>query len=405
MAAGIIAEYNPFHAGHEYQISAARKIFDGEIVAVMSGSFTQRGTPAILDKWTRAAAAVEGSADLVLELPFSSAVRSAQDFARGGVKLLAELGVVNALIFGAETSELRKIQSAAKIFDEKFFPEKLKSEMSSGISYAAAAAKILAECTGEEEKFFSRPNIILATEYLRALPKNFKPILIPRVGAEYDELTLREKFSSAAAIRAAVREKNPDWEKISQSVNKKILRELQAEKKFGFVREEFLFRPLLAKIFSSRLEDLQKIFGMREGLEFLLLKSAKSAKNFSELLGGLVNKRYPASRIRRLLLHVLLGVTEEKISELAAANFVRVLAFNERGQKLLKKISSASNLPIVTKVTKHLTERDLFRENFSSPYKKNLALDLLATNLRGILFPSPRAFGRDFSVSPKKIFQ
>ena len=139
MIAGIIAEYNPFHAGHAYQISEVKKFFpDAEIVAIMSGSFTQRGTPAILDKWTRARLAVEGGADLVLELPFTSAVRSAQDFARGGVRILSRLGIIDKIIFGAEFSDLKKLREVAKIFDEKNFHDELKQKLSAGVSYAAA---------------------------------------------------------------------------------------------------------------------------------------------------------------------------------------------------------------------------------------------------------------------------
>ncbi len=400
MAAGIIAEYNPFHAGHSYQISEARKLFPREeIVAVMSGSFSQRGEPTILDKWTRATLAVENGIDLVLELPFVSAVRSAQDFASGGVKILSELGIIDKLVFGAETSDLKKIQAAAKCFGEKNFPNRIKFEMSSGISYAAAVTKSLSAETNLPENFFKQPNTILAVEYLRALPENIFPVLIPRVGAGYKEKNLQENFSSASAIRAEVFKKNPAWEKILQVTNKKIFDALQAEKKFGLVRGENLFLPLLTKIFTTSPDEIKNFFGMREGLENLILKSAKNAKNFSDLVNKITNRRYQTSRVKRLLLYFLLGVTE-----IESADFIRVLAFNDRGQKLLKKISQVSNLPIVTKVTKHLTEKDFLQKNFSAPYKKNLALDISATNLRNILFDTPKSFGQDFLTSPKKIF-
>ena len=210
MATGIIAEYNPFHAGHKYQIQEVRrKFFDEEIIAVMSGSFTQRGEPAILDKWTRAALAVENGIDLVLELPFASAVRSAQDFARGGVRLLNSLGIVDKLAFGAETADFKKIQAAAQVFNEKYFADKVKLKMSAGISYAAAVTKILSEETNSAENFFRQPNTILTVEYLRALPENILPVLIERTGSAYNDKILQENFSSASAIRAEVYKKNP----------------------------------------------------------------------------------------------------------------------------------------------------------------------------------------------------
>lgn len=392
----IISEYNPFHNGHAYQISEVKKLFDGaKIISIMSGSFTQRGTPSLLDKWTKARLAINGGCDLVLELPFTSAVRSAQDFARGAVRLINKLGIVDAISFGAETSNLRQLQSAAEVFDDKNFSAQIKAEMSHGISYAAAVTKILSTATKIDENILRQPNNILAVEYLRTLPKNIQPILIPRVGAAYNSLTLNEKFSSATAIRQAVQQKLPDWEKISKSVNKKVLAELQAAK---FPDEEFLLRPLLTKIFTTSPENLRKIYGMHEGLEYRLINAAKSAKTFDEFLKSVSNKRYQISRIKRLLLHLMMNLTEEKVFELQDADFVRVLAFNDVGKILLKEIRKVSNLPIITKVTKHLNERQIFDEKIS-PYQKNFALDVLSTDLRGILFDVPNTPRRDFVES------
>lgn len=397
MAIGIIAEYNPFHAGHAHQISEIKKIRDGEIVAVMSGSFMQRGSPAILDKWTRAQLAVMGGCDLVLELPFVFAVRSAQDFARGGIRLLKSLGVVDTLAFGAEIADVEKLKLAATAFKEKFFAEKLHQLMSQGISYAVAVTKILAEVTQLDEKLLRRPNTILAIEYLRALPEKISPLIIERIGAAYDDLTLREKFSSASAIRAALYENPPPWKKISAQVDDATLDALREEKISGLVDESFLFRPILAKLLTAHIDELKKIYGITEGLEYRLL-NATTAKNFSELIKILIGRRYTASRVRRLLLYFLLDMTAAEIIELDAATCIRVLAFNERGQALLKKIPA----PVVTKVTKHLNRRDLYeRQRPLESYQKILLFDVLATNLRGILFETPRPQQTDFSTPPK----
>ena len=394
MAVGIIAEYNPFHAGHAYQISAIKKICAEEIIAVMSGNFTQRGSPTILDKWTRARLAVLNGVDLVLELPFISAVRSAQDFARGGIKLLASLGVVDKLAFGAELDDLAALKKSARAFEKKFFTEKLHALMSQGISYAAAVTKILSGVAGLDEKILRQPNTILAIEYLRALPEEISPLLIKRIGAAYDDLTLREKFSSASAIRTELYKVNPSWEKISAQVDAETLAALRAEKLAGLVDENFLFRPLMTKLLTSRADELQKIYGMAEGLEFKLLKTA--AKNFPELVNDLVGKRYTASRIRRLLLYFLLNVTAEEMTELDAATCVKILAFNERGRALLKKL----NVQPITKLTKHLNRRDLYeRRRILEPYQKILLFDVLATELRNFLFEVPRA-QNDFKTSP-----
>lgn len=397
MAIGIIAEYNPFHAGHAHQIAAVKKFCGSEVVAVMSGSFTQRGAPTILDKWTRAQLAVSGGVDLVLELPFVSAVRSAQDFARGGIRLLKSLGVVDVLAFGAEVADLSKLKLAAAAFDEKFFTTQLRGLMAAGTSYAAAVTKILAQVTRLDEKFLRQPNTILAIEYLRALPEKISPLLIERVGAAYDDLTLRENFSSASAIRAALYENPPPWKKIAAQVSDETLIALRGEKSAGLVDENFLLRPILAKLLTARADELKKIYGMTEGLEFRLLNTA-SAKNFAELVTTLVGRRYTASRIRRLLLHFLLDVTAAELAELDAAICARVLAFNERGRALLKKITA----PVVTKVTKHLNRRDLHeRRRPLEPYQKILLRDVQATNLRGLLFGTPRPPHDDFTTPPK----
>lgn len=376
MAVGIIAEYNPFHNGHAYQISEVRKILpNAEIVAVMSGSFTQRGEPAILDKWTRARLAVSNGVDLVLELPFVYAVRSAQDFARGGVNLLAQLGIIDTLAFGAEVSDLEKLKLAASVFNDKNFAEKLKSEMAGGTPYAAAVTKIL---SGVAQVDIGKPNTILAIEYLRALPKNITPLLIPR----------GKIISSATAIRHEIYKNPVQWEKISVPAN--VLQKLKAAE---FPNEEFLFRPLLVKILTSKLDDLKKICDMNEGIEFKLIESARSAKTFSEFVGGVVNKRFPISRVKRLLLHFLLNVTFFEVG-----NYARILAFNERGQKLIKQIQ----IPTVTKVAKHLTSKEILAGKVIEPYKKNLALDLQATDLRETLFSLPKNLRQDFIISPLK---
>ncbi|MCR5833360.1 MAG: nucleotidyltransferase family protein [Selenomonadaceae bacterium] len=395
MAVGIITEYNPFHCGHAYQIAEIKKFSDAPIIAVMSGNFTQRGEPAILDKHTRARLAVKNGCDLIFELPFTSAVRSAQDFARGAIRLLTSLGVVDTLAFGAEISDLSALKLAAKSFDEKFFAEELRRQMSQGMSYAAAVTKILSGVTGLDEKILRQPNTILAIEYLRALPEKISPLLIKRIGAAYNDLTLHEKLSGASAIRLALRKSSPPWENLSAQVDEETLTILRKEKNADLVDENFLYRPIMTKLLTARADMLKKIYGMTEGLEYRLLNV--SGKNFSEVVTNLVGRRYTASRIRRLLLHFLLNVTAEEIAETEGAICARVLAFNERGRILLKKIA----VPIVTKLTKHLNRRDIIeRRRQLEPYQKILLADVLSSNLRAMLFRTPRQMFTDFTAAP-----
>jgi len=277
------------------------------------------------------------------------------------------------LAFGAEVSEIDKLKLAASTFDDKNFSAKLKSEMASGKSYAAAVTKILSAVAQVD---IGKPNTILAIEYLRALPKNIAPLLIPR----------GKVISSATEIRHQLYKNSVAWEKISVPAN--VLQELQAAE---LPQENFLFRPLITKILTSNIDDLKKIYGMNEGIEFKLIESARTAKNFFELASGVVNKRFPVSRVKRLLLHFLLGVTFFEVGD-----YARVLAFNERGKFLLKQIRTASTIPIVTKVAQHLNSKEIFAGRIIEPYKKNLALDLLSTDLRETLFEVPKNLRQDF---------
>jgi len=182
---GIIAEYNPFHNGHRYQLEQIRRVYPGStIIAVMSGSFVQRGEAALLDKWQRAELAIAGGCDLVLELPFAFACRSAQDFARGGVQLLARLGVIDTLAFGAECSSLTTLTAIATAIDSPAVQTQLHERISAGASYAQALTELTASEARIDASLLHTPNNILAIEYLRALTEYpaIEPLLIPRAG-------------------------------------------------------------------------------------------------------------------------------------------------------------------------------------------------------------------------------
>ena len=206
--AGIIAEYNPFHHGHAYQIQTLRKRYpDIRIVAIMSGSFTQRGAPVLLDKWTRAAHAVTGGVDLVLELPFVFACRSAQDFARGGISLLSRLGIVSHLAFGMEAAELAPLVNAAARIDAEPVQRYLRKHMDEGHSYAGALTRALTTDAILSEEMLRAPNNILAIEYLRALrllAPQIVPIGIRRRTAQHRDTHLHAGITSASSIRRII---------------------------------------------------------------------------------------------------------------------------------------------------------------------------------------------------------
>ena len=400
---GIIAEYNPFHNGHLYQIHKIKEMNDSLIIAVMSGSFTQRGETAIFDKWLRAESAVKSGCDIVLELPFVFACRSAQDFARGGVTLLNRLGVVTQLAFGAECADLSILQNIALQLDDKTFQGKLHAHIASGLSYAQAISAAL-DSDSEIATLIKQPNNILAIEYLRSLHllnSDIRPLLIPRQGAGYHEKELTGALASATAIRHALYhgENLSDLKVTLPPASQELTRHFLTSQ---LPKINQLYLPLQAKLLTSQLPDLQKIYGINEGLENRILDHAKTAGSWPELIQAVTTKRYPASRIARTLLCLLLGIDKKSIAQFDQSGplYARLLAASPQGKEHLHQIKKQATIPLITKTSQYLTTNKR-REALTSltPLEKMLRLDTIATEMRSLTcnVPAPR---NDFQQSP-----
>lgn len=407
---GVIAEYNPFHNGHLLQLREIRRLFPlADIIVAMSGSFTQRGTVAILDKWQRAEAAVRSGASLVLELPAVFSTRSAQYFASGGVRLFDRLGVVDYLAFGSECSSLARLQSMRKKI-EAAENGGLKNRLRAGGSYASALTEAAAP-----DDLMRQPNVILALEYLRALSKtdsNIEPLPLPRFSARHHERALpaegeENSVASASAIRTALTDPSAkDGDTLAAALHavpaavKDML--LQA-KKHRFNDSSLLFRPILSLILADEPDGLRSVAGVSEGLEHRLRRAALSARSFEELIESVRSKRYPLARIRRLLLHLLLRLSADdaKIFDEQGPLYARVLAFNDDGRRLLRKIKKRAEIPAVAKTARFLPMRAL-ESGSLTPAQKMLTFDLRATALASLTSTpvgSPSA-NADFIVSP-----
>ena len=252
---GIIAEYNPFHNGHAYQIARIRALLpDAALVAVMSGSFTQRGEPTVLDQWQRAALAIENGIDLVIELPYAFSCRSAQHFATGGIRLLAALGCVTHLAFGAETDDLPLLTQLAEASELQAVKEDLHQRLKEGRSYAAAFAGAVAQRCSCPPSILRQPNNILAIEYLRArthfAPK-LHPLLIHREGAAYHDESIVSNIASASAIRCTLsrllsqQDPSPSWQELTSVLPDSVWEALHSSVPLHFPRQAFLYRSLL----------------------------------------------------------------------------------------------------------------------------------------------------------------
>lgn len=406
---GIIAEYNPFHHGHRYQIEELRKQYpDAAIVTVMSGSFTQRGAPCILDKWTRACHAVAGGADLVLELPFVFACRSAQDFAHGGISLLSRLDIVSHLCFGTEAEELSPLIDVAQRIDVTSVQRRLHIYMDEGLSYAGALTRALTTDTLLSEEFLRAPNNILAIEYLRALrvlAPQIVPIAIRRKTAQHADMELNAGITSASSIRHALTVSPPPWAALNASLMPSVLDDLRAAHTRGLPQENALLALLRYVLLVTDSATLTEVYGIAEGIENRVMQNS-TAQDYRDFLRNVATKRYPQSRIARLLVHLLLHLTkvQAKDFDMNGVSYIRPLAFNTRGRGLLRAMKARGRLPIITRTAELLSseERGQSQSAFS-PLQRMLAFDTRATELRLMTCPMPMdsKLRTDFIMSPQ----
>ena len=356
--AAIIAEYNPFHNGHAYHIEETKRLTGADrIIVIMSGSFVQRGTPAICDKHLRAKAALENGADLVLELPLSYAVGNAEVFASGAVEILDRLGIVDILSFGAETDNLQELIDISTFLNNETdeFKASLKQEMASGKNYAQARANAMPKIN---VALFSSPNAILGIEYIRALQKrnsSIQPFIVCRQGAGYNDTALQSRrtgknFTSATAIRKVLLSDRAEEyrAKLSGLVPEGMLADLYTElSHHGLICENDFSLLLHEKILTSSDADLVSHPSINEDLANRICRHQYRFKSFSAFADLLKCKNYTHSRIRRALLEILLDLKQP-----AAVNKVRVLGCRKESLVLLSEISSRGSVSLVTSLGK-----------------------------------------------------
>lgn len=370
----VICEYNPFHKGHEYQLKSQKDRLSADgVICLMSGHFVQRGAPAVYDKWTRAKAAVLSGADLVLELPVVYSAQSAKRFSFGAVSLLNALGCVDALSFGSECDNLSQLQQTKDLVFSEEFLSLVADKMKHGISFPAARSLVMHNHfpTFETVRLDS-PNNILALEYLKALEEM-------RSSIEPTTLHRDARFASASVIR----------EKMAREQSVADL--VPASAQLGKMHySQHAFDQLVAyQLRKETPESLRKIADVAEGLEHRILKYAKTCFSANDLAEQVKTKRYTRTRIDRIIVNTLLGITDCD-TELSP-QYARVLAFNQRGTNVLNKIADTSQIPIITKMA------DATPTN--PDFARMLEKDLLATDIYALLTEHKSA-GKDFTTSP-----
>lgn len=353
--ASIIAEYNPFHRGHAYQIKKIKSEYSDYIVVIMSGNFVQRGEPAIINKFERAKIAVDNGASLVLELPLFYATSNAEIFARGAISILDSMDIINRLYFGSEDDA-----SILKNLSEKIYKnlddEKIKKFLTDGNSYIKSRELAMDFLSKEEKEILKKPNNILGLEYIKNLDRINSKIeahSMARKNVNHNDDFAHEGFASASHIRKlAYRGEDvsnfiPDYELI-------------IENKLENYFEIFKYKMISEKI------NFSHYFDYEVGLENRILENLDS-KNFEELIEKAHSKRHSRSRIKRLILEILLDIKKDAIKKSFEAPYTRVLACDERGIEILKKSKNKNKIYSFksfydksTGITKEMLDKEIF---------------------------------------------
>lgn len=339
---GVVAEYNPFHMGHEYQLKIARKqsLCDG-IAVVMSGNYVQRGEPAIIDKFKRAESAIYGGADLVIELPMPFSFQNAEMFANAAITELNKLPV-NTLSFGCENSDIKLLKEIAAMQLNNKFKSLIKEEINNGLSYPKALSNVINTSLGKEAFIAaSSPNNVLAVEYIKSTIKlkldwDFVPV--KRMGKNHNDISATGYYDSATAIRKVIL--NSSYENINSVPlkSKEMLYEFYNEQNnFNYFNK--YFELLIYKIIELGVDGLNNIYEVNEGLNYKIYSNVFKHDNIDDLIMSLKSKRYTYSKLRRMLLNILLGITNDDIKNFMLPNlnnYIKVLAFNDTGRQIIK---------------------------------------------------------------------
>ena len=390
--AAIIAEYNPFHNGHEYMIKKIKKELHADyIVAVMSGDFTQRGIPGIADKYARAKMAVSCGVDAVFELPVRFATASAEGFATGAVSFFDALSCVDYLVFGSENGTLEDFSEAISLLDNtpETFRDSIRMFQKQGHSYPKAFSMAVA-ASGQTIKLstslLSSPNNLLGLEYMKALDaigSSIRPYTILRTGTGYHDLhtTFSEDSDSMIASASAIRNMLGTSTGTIASAQPAM-----PETAYRIFADSYgITTPILPDDFSLLLSyqlsretknTLTKYIDMSEDLADRILKSQDTYMTFTERIQAAKHKQYTYARINRALLHVLLGLRNNDVSATNHTPYARLLAMKKTASPLMKKIKESSKIPVITKAADakkllsaealSLFEEDIFAANLYS---------------------------------------
>ena len=368
---GIICEFNPFHNGHKYLINQAKKLTNSNIVCLMSGNFVQRGDPAFQEKYERAKNAISCGADVVLELPTIYACSNAENFAYGSIKTFKALNT-KYLAFGIENTELEILQ---KIADIKFqnsisFQNSFKNEVENGINYNTALKRAIAKELNYENitEILNKPNNILAIEYLTAIKKldaKITPIAIKRIDNGYNSNIALNSYLSASGIREIILG--------GGNASKFIPAETNLENYFNLSHKKIFETLAIFSLRNKQPKDIEPCYDYNEGIEYRIKKFADQTSSLDELTTLIATPRYRVSRVKKLLLYPLLGITKQvEVLAKKSKAVAKVLAIKKSCKEFLA-LAPKNKICLIT------TNKDY--ENLPASCKKIIQIDLDASNL------------------------
>ncbi len=403
---GIVAEYNPFHNGHLYQIQQIKHHLkpDG-IIVIMSGQFTQRGTPCIVDKFTRTQMALANGVDLVLELPFPFATASAETFATAAVNALTQSGIVTDICFGSETPDMALFNEVAStLIDEPTeVSQAIQLHLSRGISYPVARQTALidylsAHGTSNKQSLIallSNPNNILGIEYTKALLKTkstIRPFALQRQSAQYHDITITSPIASATAIRQHFVEG-------SHTAITAAMPENSSSLLFDYAASAITldtFSDLLQyKLIFSNLEDLYALWDIPKNLCESLMNAYPMHPTIQGLIDAVSSKTYTRATVSRSILRILFGVSDDFMTALRLASYtpyLRVLGCHPDAKPLMAHLCKAAQVPVITQ----------FKKGYASATplgRQLLDLEIAASRVYASKTQQPALYDADFTKS------
>lgn len=334
---GLIAEYNPFHLGHRYQIRRIKELYpESLIIAVVSTCFTQRGDISIMNKWHKTRICLEEDIDLVLELPTLYATQGADMFAYGALKILNELKI-DTLVFGSESDDVESLIKLANIqLSNKDYQDIVKNYLNEGLNYPTAMSRALKDITNAT---IDKPNDILALSYIKEIIKNnypITPISIKRTNDYHaKELTDSSNIISASLIRKIYLQDLSVAIHVPNGTDDFYYKHLSMESAY----------PLISYSIISNKDHLNTYLDIDEGIDSRIIKFLYKSTSYQELVNSIKTKRYTYNKINRMLLHILLNIKKEDNTK---DIYLRVLGFNFEGRMYLSKIKKKLNYPIIT---------------------------------------------------------